>query len=236
MKCFKIFIAIFFVSFCAMADNYLVIPHDKTKATLKLGDIVYVEIINQDGQKKFQGEKVGGILHVLGNTNEDVYRTIVAPENPKNKKQTTDKFELRGFEFGKGVDNMTQNFETADIDYVVEASAKQKYYLILILLFLLPFLIKGFFQLAKKLEEKKKIKIKKAKLRKLILSAKTREELEKVYYYKKEIEEYLKIEESIFNLFKDDMNNIQYKKRWDEDDITRISKTVGEFKKDVSGV
>lgn len=237
MKCYKL-LFILLLSYSSFADTYLVIPHDKGEAQIKLGDILYVEIINQDGDRPFSGEKVAGVFHVLDKIEKNTFRVIVSPQNPQNRKKNKnlDKFEMRGFNFEKGSNNITQEFLTSDIDYDLSQESLRKYIYIIIILFLLPFLFKLLIKYTRSLEEKKKLAIKRKRLKSLILKAKTREELENVYLYKKEIDKLLKVNKETLTQFTQDMNSIQYKQRWTEDDINKISKIVGEFKKDVSGI
>lgn len=242
MKCFNslltILVLFFFVPLHTLADEYVVMPSQKIEESLKLGDILYVEVINKTGNKVFTGKRMGSLLYVLDKDEKNVYRVIVSPENTQKKldREEQDKFELSGFKFEKSLENYSQNFETEFKEYDIEEASYTKYIVYLIIIFLLPFGIKYTLMLLKALEKKKKRQARKKWLRNMILKAKTREELEKVYQYKKEIKEYLKLEAENIEDFIQQMNDIQYKRRWNEDDVSKISKVVGRFKKDVSGI
>ena len=238
MKCFKFIFVLLLVSFSTFADDYVVMPSQAVEESLKLGDILYVEVINKSGNKVFDGKRIGNLLYVLDKTDKNTFRVIVSPENTKNKKiePNADTFELSGFKFEKGLDNYTQNFELDLKQYELEEASYKRYLIYLLIIFLSPFALKYFLIFLRKYEKKQKQRLKRKRLKTMILKAKTREELERVYQYKREIKEYLKIEEDNLEDFLREMNNIQYKKRWSEEDIGSISKVVSKFKKDVSGI
>ena len=238
MKCFSFIVFIFMLVTSAIADDYIVMPSKSTQEKLKLGDIVYVEVLNKTGGKVFNGRRLGSLLYVLDKDEKNVYRVIVSPENKKKNDMTPnpDTFELRGFQFEKSLENYTKDFETDLKEYEIEYDGYKKYIIYLIAIFVFPFLMKGLLIIIRLSQKKRERLRKKRQLKSIILKAKTREELEKVYQYKSQIKEYINIEDRYMDEFIQAMNEIQYKKRWTEKDISMISNVVSSFKKEISGI
>ena len=84
MKCFKFIFVLLLVSFSTFADDYVAMPSQAVEESLKLGDILYVEVINKSGNKVFDGKRIGNLLYVLDKTDKNTFRVIVSPENTKN--------------------------------------------------------------------------------------------------------------------------------------------------------
>jgi hypothetical protein len=237
VKCYSL-IAFILVSFSAFADSYLVMPTNKVTAEVGVGDIVEVEVINQDNEKlNIKSNRLGNVFYILENIEENKFRVVVSPKTSADKKITDDldKFEYRGFKFSKDLNNLTNDYIVKDINIEIETNQKSWAWILLIII-LLAIIIHFAPSFIKKYKDKIEVRRKKRFLINKIVKIKTRNDIEEVYRYKNELKTLFNISNETYKEIVNEINKIQYKKTWSDTDKSLANKVIKKLKGEVNGI
>jgi hypothetical protein len=241
VKCFSLLIFIFWSS-VTLADSYLVMPKNKVSEEIQLGDILEIEVINQDNNTtELTSKRVGPAFYILETLDNKTYRVVVSPERKKTPTNTTDKvevdkFEYRGFKFSKDLANLTNEYVFKKIDLELTKESKTKIYLTIIFILALIALYVWGPRLYNAYKKKRKIEARKKFLKSKIQAIKSRKDIEEIYKHKNEINELFNLENKVYKEFVNDMNQIQYKKSWSEEDKIIASKAVKNLREVANGI
>lgn len=236
MRCFK-FLFLIFISFQIYADTYLVMPTNAVTAEVGVGDILEVEVINQDGNEvSLKENRLGKIFYILEKIEKNSYRVVVSPNKSADKdKVEMNIFEYRGFKFNQDLENFTNEYVTKEIDIDLEnVTINYTYYIVLILV--ITIIVWYGPRLYRKYNEKKKIKQRKKFLIKKINNIKTRNDIEEIYKYKKEWKDLFEISGETYKQIIQKINTIQYKKSWNDEDRNIANKAIKKLKGLISGI
>ena len=236
MRCFK-FLFLLFISFQIYADTYLVMPTNAVTAEVGVGDILEVDVINQDGNEvSLKENRFGKIFYVLEKIEKNSYRVVVSPKKSADKdKVEKNIFEYRGFKFNQDLENFTNEYVTKEIDIDLEnVTINYTDYIILILV--ITIIVWYGPRLYRKYNEKKKINQRKKFLINKINTIKTRNDIEEIYKYKKEWKDLFEINGETYNQIIQKINTIQYKKSWNDEDRNIANKAIKKLKGLISGI
>jgi len=234
VKCFSLLVFIITLIGNSFADTYLVMPEDAVEKEISLGDIINVTIVNQDSSERTpKGKRIGPVFYILEGVGERKYRVVVSPKkkiakknNNEVKKEQEDEFVYRGFKFSKDLSSYASEFVVKDVKYETKTKKNNQMIIIFIALFLFPALIKLAISLIRKAKTKKRLLIKRNKLVNKIKMAKTRSDIEELYKFKNEIKEILNADEKKINEFVTQLNLVQFKKNWEEDDLKVVNNAI----------
>lgn len=236
VRCFK-FLFLIFISLQVYADTYLVMPTNAVTAEVGVGDILEVEVINQDGSKvNLKDNRLGKIFYILENIEENTYRVVVSPKKSADKDNVEkDSFEYRGFKFNQDLKNFTNEYVTKEIELDLEKTGVSYIRYIIFSLIMIVFIWFGP-ELYKKYHHKKKVNQRKKYLIKKINTIKTRNDIEEIYKYKKEWRDLFDISSDSYNQIVQILNTIQYKKSWDDEDRTIANKAIKKLRGLIGGI
>ena len=236
MRCFK-FLFLIFISFQIYADTYLVMPTNAVTAEVGVGDILEVEVINQDGNEvSLKENRLGKIFYILEKIEKNSYRVVVSPNKSADKdKVEMNIFEYRGFKFNQDLENFTNEYVTKEIDIDLE-NVTINYTYDIVLILVITIIVWYGPRLYRKYNEKKKIKQRKKFLIKKINNIKTRNDIEEIYKYKKEWKDLFEISGETYKQIIQKINTIQYKKSWNDEDRNIANKAIKKLKGLISGI
>lgn len=225
------------VSIQVFADTYLVMPTNNVKAEVGVGDILEVEVFNQgDSEFNLKENRLGNIFYILENIEENKYRVVVSPKkNADNEKDEKNIFEYRGFKFNKDLKNFTNEYVTKEVELDFERSGVYYIKYIIIALIMIFFIWFGP-RLYEKYNNQKKINQRKKYLMKKINNSKTRNDIEEIYRYKQEWKDLFEISSDSYNHIIQNINIIQYKKSWNDEDRIIANKAIKKLRGLISGI
>ena len=240
MKCFKTLL-LFTMIFASQVFADVLIKEPSVQ--VQTGDIVDVRIISEretDDLKSYVHKKIEHNVYIMKyfeNDGNRFYKLFIS-ELPKDAKSSDAQEENFIFKFkGIRIKNLKSKDQSDFISLEVPTDFKlednKKYYIIaLFVLFLVP----GFAFLWKKYKTAK-IRKEKARLREekglvlidLIRGANTRNDFESIYYQKSEIKELLDCNELVLTEYFSHLNQVQFRKEWDESQNEELRKILNKF-------
>ena len=239
-----ILLLILFYSWATSAAILRVTPLDKK--TITNGDMISVQLsVDEDiSWNELLLQNVGEIFYVLKVEGQaqgvaDAKVLVVQPKSPEYNgimkiKDKEFKVEVSGFESNWIKESPLQEY----LKVVTEHDYKQKDITWIVITLLIACFLGIIFR-----RKFKKIITRKAKLRRIkqeqitvmnkITSAKTRKDLENIYQLKSEIKKLYTFDIGSFNRFERQMNLIQYKPEWTEDELILAKQSLQNLQNDL---
>ena len=193
----------------------------------------------------FKNQKINKVMYVMDVILSDdtkIFKVFVTdPPKPKKKgeKEKTEiiHFDMSAFKYSPENPIKNQDFITMDTPFdlgITTDQSKKILFSLLAVMFILPLLYLG-----RKLILKYKITSRRRRILRdktdglieVIKTAKTRSDFETIYAVRKDIDEYIELNNIEFKKFLEELNKIQFMKDWNEDQLAKITqqyKKIGE--------
>ena len=203
-----------------------IIPYEDN--VLKVGERIWVAVKTDkkyEELKKLVGTKINQIIflsEIKEEENQFLFE-VIPLEYPKKRDAKKNKFELIGFKYEGLKGQKTQEFIVLDKNYKITEDDNDKGFgflwiigaiVVILLVYFVPY-IKG------RLHRKKQIEKKVLELKDILANTNSRADLEKIFEHRKEIATYLELN-SEFDKFLEKIDEIQYKKNWEDEDLREI--------------
>ena len=241
MKCFSLLFLIF--SYAAFAQE-IDLSKVKSKPNLFLspatttvylnGDLVTINLdtnLSDSELKKYEGKRIAGKFFIVKFTSglKKQFQAFVL--NPSKQKTPRKKGEIailsEDFKFQFDQSRIAKDFIVLHKNYEKPEEVDWTMRVIATLLFLIFSLLSFQFILKPISVSLKKKKRRKEKARfyiEKLESVNSREDFEYIYRVRNEIERFLEFDGDAFNKFYEELNKIQYKKDWSNEDQTKLEK------------
>lgn len=246
MKCFSLLILLFSFHILAqdvkpeeikVEDNLFILP--TTKEPLFNGDLTVVDIktnLSEDQLVSYEGKRIGGkfyVVNVISGLKKQfevfvLNPTKPMPQNKKSKKKKRDIVTVsEDFNIQFDKNRVSQNFIMLERKYTKPTPTNwwKIGFLILLSLFFLDLFIRFIFKpMRKNIRRRKKWKEKANFYIEKLETVKTREDFEYIYRVRSDINKLLEFDNQAFKKFYDELNRIQYKRDWTDEDQARLEK------------
>lgn len=239
MKIYILFIT-FFVTLTSFADEIGLLSTSQKEVTN--GELVKLKIIDTRSKSyysKYKNKRIGPLIYVLDiieKQDELYFDAIVSEAGSKEKKlEIDDKFILKGLNYYPTKKNQIKDFITLNIPILIK---KKKSLWIFVTLTLILFAF-GFWWYSNRNRRKKAKRIKKIKKEKiekilaLIEKAKTSDHFAQIYLQRTDILEFFELDTKKFKEVIDQINSVQYKKEWPEEELNQLIKMMNSIRKNV---
>ncbi len=234
MICCRIFfVFIFFINIATAQEDKtksLVIPINGDKQDLNIGEIYPVKIQSSKGTqelKSYKNKFINSSMYVLEYIEPNSY--IVFINTPKKAKNENTFFEPSGFNIREMQGQPPQSFAILDTPFKDEEKTNNLYQYIviaIIVFFLLIIMYISIPYMIKKIKKRKYVALRKKELQAILENVQERKQFEKIYQYKKDFKKYTKIDIESLDNYIDELNTIQYKKDWSDEDFLKMKKTI----------
>lgn len=233
MKCFRILIFFYLIS-VTHAANYEI--NAQGNSSVKTGDIVELQIKNLDGGEipYLKGKRVAKIFYVMDQDGEYLKAIVADPEKKEDSEPEKDTYVLKGINYSPKSDAPLKDYLLQDVDYSFGSNYNWFFYLLisLVIIFARPT-----FRRIQKNRLQKSLEIQRQtwlqSIYELVIKAQSRSEIERIYKEKAVLEACFEYNKKAFQNFFSFLESIQYKKDWNEDELSHCKTLLSVFKKDL---
>lgn len=223
MKCFSVLLISLFFALRASCAIYEITPIKQTN--IKTGDFLSVRISSSDGAAPaVVGKRIGGVLYVM-EQEDDILDVIVAPPSAGKDElsEGEDRYVLKGFQYEHKKNEAIKKYLTEDFQYDFKEGGIGLYLALILLVLALGWPALSFY----KKRREKQITLEKRKIRATncldsIRRASSRKDYEAALAKKGEVEDLLEFSATDFEAFKRELDGVQYKKEWSEQEKAAV--------------
>lgn len=233
VRCYRYILLILIMSFAAFGEEYELVSLEKGEKST--GDIVEFSIDNISLSKvrSLKNTRVNKLLYILDSyeKNDTIIIEAIISELKQNEKldESEDTYKIVGLNYKYSDIKLGQDFAIVD-NKISLAKSKLLYVIFCLLLILIIFIVVRCYLKKKKNKEDQ---LKRKKRLNINVMQLNRNHFEFIYRERNELFDLYEVDKKYFKKFEEELNKIQYKKEWTEEEFTSVKNQYEGFSKNM---